>query len=112
MKKSSKCFADNLIPFGIFQALQNLGTAVITLAAGNIVDQLGYFWLETFFVGWLTVALLSGLVIWAVDYSNGGTPEMLNIDNNKTFVQGFLNRTRGQYGNSEMSSYEAVSDRL
>ena len=85
---------------------------MITLAAGNIVDQLGYFWLETFFVGWLTVALLSGLVIWAVDYSNGGTPEMLNIYNNITFVQGFLNRTRGQYGNSEMSSYEAVSDRL
>ena len=58
--------------FGIMQGVQNLGTAVITLAAGNIVDQLGYFWLEIFFMVWLCLALVSGLAIWTRDYSRGG----------------------------------------
>ena len=55
-----------------FQGLQNLGTAVITLAAGSIVDQLGYFWLEIFFLAWLCLALACGLAIWTRDYSTGG----------------------------------------
>ena len=58
--------------FGIMQALQNLGTAVITLGAGNIVDLQGYQGLETFFIGWISVATISALAIWLLDYSNGG----------------------------------------
>ena len=45
---------------------------MITLGAGNIVDLQGYQGLETFFIGWTTVATLSALAIWLLDYSNGG----------------------------------------
>lgn len=58
--------------FGLMQALQNLGTALITLGAGSIVDKFGYFWLELFFVFWLCVALASSVCIWLVDLARGG----------------------------------------
>ena len=32
--------------YGLMQAIQNLGTALITMAAGTIVDEYGYDWLE------------------------------------------------------------------
>merc|ERR1712155_454092 len=32
--------------YGLMQAIQNLGTALITMAAGTIVDEYGYNWLE------------------------------------------------------------------
>ena len=32
--------------YGLMQAIQNLGTALITMAAGTIVDEYGYTWLE------------------------------------------------------------------
>ena len=32
--------------YGLMQAIQNLGTALITMAAGSIVDEYGYDWLE------------------------------------------------------------------
>lgn len=35
------------------QAVQNLGLAVITSAAGYIVDSVGYLLLEVFFLAWL-----------------------------------------------------------
>ena len=49
------------------QALQNLGTALITLGAGWIVDTWGYTHLELFFSGWLLVSLVSGLGVWGLD---------------------------------------------
>ena len=45
---------------------------MITLGAGNIVDLEGYLGLETFFIGWITVATGSALAIWLLDYSHGG----------------------------------------
>jgi len=62
--------------FGLMQALQNLGTALITMGAGTIVDRWGYFWLEIFFIGWLLVALVSAFCIWGIDYS---TTNHLNL---------------------------------
>merc|ERR1712096_93520 len=66
--------------FGIMQALQNLGTALITMGAGTIVDQYGYFWLEVFFIAWLKVSLISAICIWIVDYS---TSKFLNLSAKK-----------------------------
>ena len=63
----------------MFQALQNLGTAVITLGAGNIVDLQGYRGLETFFIGWITVATVSGGAIWLLDYSSGGKYYIISV---------------------------------
>ena len=49
------------------QALQNLGTALITLGAGWIVDTWGYTHLELFLSGWLLASLVSGLGAWGLD---------------------------------------------
>jgi len=58
--------------FGLMQALQNLGTALITLAAGAIVDKLDYVWMEIFFTFWIGIALLCAGTIWLIDYFNKG----------------------------------------
>lgn len=53
--------------FGIMQALQNLGTALITMGAGAIADQYGYMWLELFFSFFLCVSCISSVSIFFVD---------------------------------------------
>jgi len=58
--------------YGLMQAIQNLGTALITMAAGTIVDEYGYTWLEIFFILWLVVALMSTVCIWICDCINNG----------------------------------------
>ena len=54
------------------QAIQNLGLALITLAAGSIVDDYGYYWLEIFFMFWLGLALVSTVCMWIFDCSTSG----------------------------------------
>ncbi len=39
--------------YGIMQAVQNLGMAVVTMMAGRIVDGQGYLVLEVFYLAWL-----------------------------------------------------------
>ena len=58
--------------YGLMQAIQNLGTALITMAAGSIVDEYGYVWLEVFFIGLLGVSLLSTVCIWICDCATNG----------------------------------------
>lgn len=63
--------------YGIMQALQNLGTALIVMAAGSISDTYGYFWLEVFFLFWLVLSLLCIICIWFYDCTYSG---YLNMD--------------------------------
>uniref|UniRef100_A0A0B7AKB9 Lysosomal dipeptide transporter MFSD1 n=1 Tax=Arion vulgaris TaxID=1028688 RepID=A0A0B7AKB9_9EUPU len=58
--------------YGIMQAIQNLGLAVISLVSGILVDQNGYLILEVFFMSWLCVALISSVLLYLVDASKGG----------------------------------------
>eukprot|EP00088_Acartia_fossae_P043034 TRINITY_DN4526_c0_g1_i11.p1 TRINITY_DN4526_c0_g1~~TRINITY_DN4526_c0_g1_i11.p1 ORF type:complete len:594 (+),score=70.30 TRINITY_DN4526_c0_g1_i11:122-1903(+) len=58
--------------YGIMQALQNLGTALIVMAAGSISDNYGYTYLEVFFLGWLVFSLLCIISIWIYDCSTSG----------------------------------------
>ena len=53
---------------GFAQAIQNLGLGLIALAAGEITDDYGYFWLEIFFMGWLCVAIITSVLMWLLDY--------------------------------------------
>lgn len=62
--------------YGIAQAVQNLGLAVITLVAGKIVDSAGYLLLEVFFLGWLCLALITSVVIWILDTNSSGLLNM------------------------------------
>uniref|UniRef100_A0A1I8Q429 Lysosomal dipeptide transporter MFSD1 n=1 Tax=Stomoxys calcitrans TaxID=35570 RepID=A0A1I8Q429_STOCA len=64
--------------YGFCQSVQNLGLAVITILAGLIVDKSGgdHMWLEIFFLGWLTIALISTCVIFAYDRKTKGNLNM------------------------------------
>jgi MFS family permease len=73
--------------FGLMQAVQNLGLAVISLLAGLIVDKDGYLWLEIFFVGWLILATIATVALWL----------------NDSVGEGFLNMTPKQRKDYEMS---------
>ena len=50
------------------KALQNLGLGTISLLVGFIVDALGYFWLEIFFIGCLCLSITASVVMWVLDY--------------------------------------------
>ncbi|CAG5134655.1 unnamed protein product, partial [Candidula unifasciata] len=58
--------------YGIMQAIQNLGLAVISLTTGIIVDKNGYLILEVFFMAWLCMALIASVVLYLVDTARGG----------------------------------------
>eukprot|EP00093_Oithona_nana_P014307 14307.XXX_1090838_1092743_1 [CDS] Oithona nana genome sequencing. len=58
--------------YGLMQAIQNAGLALITMVAGLIVDNHGYIWLELFFIFWLVVALVATIAIWIIDISGDG----------------------------------------
>ena len=67
---------------------------MITLGAGNIVDLQGYLGLETFFIGWITVATISALVIWLLDYSNGGKYDISNFSPPSTLLPSLLSKAK------------------
>ncbi|KAL3847679.1 hypothetical protein ACJMK2_018576 [Sinanodonta woodiana] len=58
--------------YGIMQAIQNLGLAVISLVAGVIVDSNGYLILEVFFLAWLCLALIAAVLLYLADAARGG----------------------------------------
>ncbi|XP_017128498.1 major facilitator superfamily domain-containing protein 1 [Drosophila elegans] len=64
--------------YGFCQSIQNLGLAVITILAGIIVDHSGgeHMWLQLFFMGWLTIALIATGVIWAYNTKHRGNLNM------------------------------------
>ncbi|XP_064541742.1 major facilitator superfamily domain-containing protein 1 [Drosophila montana] len=64
--------------YGFCQSVQNLGLAVITIVAGIIADHSDgdHTWVQLFFMGWLTVALIATGVIWAYDKKHRGNLNM------------------------------------
>jgi len=53
--------------YGLMQSIQNLGLAVISIAAGSIVDAKGYLVLEIFFIACLCLALISCTILFLLD---------------------------------------------
>lgn len=62
--------------YGICQAIQNLGLAVISILTGIIVDEGGYVMVEIFFIGSLSVCLLTTIIVWIVDNAKAGSLNM------------------------------------
>ena len=53
---------------GVAQAMQNIGLAVASILAGVIKDaDETYVWLEIFYIGWVTFAVVSTSLMWFVD---------------------------------------------
>ncbi|XP_062608351.1 major facilitator superfamily domain-containing protein 1-like [Saccostrea cucullata] len=79
--------------YGIMQAIQNLGLAVIAIVAGAIVDSKGYLILEVFFLACLCVALIAAVLLYLVDASKGGK---LNLSAKERRKLAALNSEQGE----------------
>ncbi|KAM6933433.1 lysosomal dipeptide transporter MFSD1 [Xenentodon cancila] len=58
--------------YGFMQSIQNLGLALIAMAAGSILDTRGYLFLEVFFCACICIALIAVVMLYFVDYLKGG----------------------------------------
>ncbi|KAF6725774.1 Major facilitator superfamily domain-containing protein 1 [Oryzias melastigma] len=58
--------------YGFMQSIQNLGLALIAMAAGAILDSRGYLVLEVFFCACICIALIAVVMLYFVDYIKGG----------------------------------------
>ncbi|KAI4465299.1 phosphatidylethanolamine-binding protein [Holotrichia oblita] len=61
--------------YGICQAIQNLGNAVMSILTGIVVKS-GYFSLEMFFLGWLGIALIASMFVWILNTNQKRTLNM------------------------------------
>lgn len=94
--------------YGIAQAVQNLGLAVVSILAGIIVDRGGYFMLEIFFLGWLWVSLIAAVAIWVVDATTSGG--YLNMSANQREKYEEIQRTPESLEREKLLSPESTSD--
>ncbi|XP_063763228.1 major facilitator superfamily domain-containing protein 1 isoform X2 [Eleginops maclovinus] len=69
--------------YGFMQSIQNLGLALIAMAAGAILDTRGYLFLEVFFCVCICVALIAVVMLYFVDYLKGGDLNMSAADRAK-----------------------------
>ncbi|XP_061431290.1 major facilitator superfamily domain-containing protein 1 isoform X1 [Lethenteron reissneri] len=58
--------------YGFMQSIQNLGLAVIAIAAGSILDSSGYLFLELFFCICLCFALIATVLLYLIDLIRDG----------------------------------------
>uniref|UniRef100_A0A8C7LE11 Lysosomal dipeptide transporter MFSD1 n=1 Tax=Oncorhynchus kisutch TaxID=8019 RepID=A0A8C7LE11_ONCKI len=57
--------------YGFMQSIQNLGLALISMAAGSILDNKGYLFLEVFFSACVCLALIAVVMLYFVDCLRG-----------------------------------------
>ncbi|KAJ8368807.1 hypothetical protein SKAU_G00088350 [Synaphobranchus kaupii] len=58
--------------YGFMQSIQNLGLALIAMAAGSILDNSGYLFLEVFFCASVCLALIAVVMLYFVNLLRGG----------------------------------------
>ncbi|OXB63126.1 hypothetical protein ASZ78_000358 [Callipepla squamata] len=58
--------------YGFMQSIQNLGLAVIAIAAGMILDTRGYLFLEVFFSACVSLSLVAVVMLYFVNHLTGG----------------------------------------
>ncbi|XP_056297624.1 major facilitator superfamily domain-containing protein 1 [Pseudoliparis swirei] len=58
--------------YGFMQSIQNLGLALVAMAAGSILDNRGYLVLEVFFCVCICFSLMAVVTLYFVDYLRGG----------------------------------------
>ncbi|XP_076244875.1 lysosomal dipeptide transporter MFSD1 isoform X2 [Calliopsis andreniformis] len=94
--------------YGLAQAAQNLGLAVVSILAGIIVDRGGYFMLEIFFLGWLWISLLTAVAIWVLDIAT--TSGYLNMTPGQREKYEEIRRTPESLEREKLLSPESTSD--
>ncbi|XP_010176887.1 PREDICTED: major facilitator superfamily domain-containing protein 1-like, partial [Mesitornis unicolor] len=58
--------------YGFMQSIQNLGLAIIAIAAGMILDTRGYLFLEVFFSACVCLSLIAVVMLYFVNHFTGG----------------------------------------
>ncbi|XP_030898551.1 lysosomal dipeptide transporter MFSD1 isoform X2 [Melopsittacus undulatus] len=58
--------------YGFMQSIQNLGLAIIAIAAGMILDTRGYLFLEVFFSSCVCLSLIAVVMLYFVNHLRGG----------------------------------------
>ncbi|NWZ20502.1 MFSD1 protein, partial [Asarcornis scutulata] len=58
--------------YGFMQSIQNLGLAIISIAAGVILDTRGYLFLEVFFSACVCLSLIAVVMLYFVNHLTGG----------------------------------------
>ncbi|KAM9231870.1 lysosomal dipeptide transporter MFSD1 isoform 3-T3 [Leptosomus discolor] len=58
--------------YGFMQSIQNLGLAIIAIAAGMILDTKGYLFLEVFFSACVCLSLIAVVMLYFVNHFTGG----------------------------------------
>ncbi|XP_061861450.1 major facilitator superfamily domain-containing protein 1 isoform X4 [Colius striatus] len=58
--------------YGFMQSIQNLGLAIIAIAAGMILDTRGYLFLEVFFSACVCLSLIAVVMLYFVNHLRGG----------------------------------------
>ncbi|XP_049582226.1 lysosomal dipeptide transporter MFSD1 isoform X1 [Syngnathus scovelli] len=58
--------------YGFMQSIQNLGLALIAMAAGAILDNKGYLLLQVFFCSCICIALMAVVMLYLVNFLRGG----------------------------------------
>ncbi|XP_032661396.1 lysosomal dipeptide transporter MFSD1 isoform X2 [Chelonoidis abingdonii] len=58
--------------YGFMQSIQNLGLAIIAIAAGTILDSRGYLFLEVFFSACICLSLIAVVMLYFVNHLTGG----------------------------------------
>ncbi|XP_048810372.1 major facilitator superfamily domain-containing protein 1 isoform X1 [Lagopus muta] len=58
--------------YGFMQSIQNLGLAIISIAAGMILDTRGYLFLEVFFSACVSLSLVAVVMLYFVNHLTGG----------------------------------------
>ncbi|KAF3426730.1 hypothetical protein E2986_01570 [Frieseomelitta varia] len=94
--------------YGIAQAVQNLGLAVVSILAGIIVDHGGYFMLEMFFLGWLWISLITAVAIWVSDAATTGGYLNMTPSQREKYEQ--IQRTPESLEREKLLTSESTSD--
>ncbi|CAB1348818.1 unnamed protein product [Coregonus sp. 'balchen'] len=87
--------------YGFMQSIQNLGLALISMAAGSILDNKGYLFLEVFFCACVCLALIAVVMLYFVDYLRGGD---LNLS-----ASARAKLLKGSNSDSEVERHQRVS---
>lgn len=94
--------------YGIAQAVQNLGLAIVSILAGIIVDRGGYFMLEMFFLGWLWISLITAIAIWMTDIATSGG--YLNMTPSQREKYEEIRRSPESFERAKLLAPESTSD--
>uniref|UniRef100_A0A8C8AEA3 Lysosomal dipeptide transporter MFSD1 n=1 Tax=Otus sunia TaxID=257818 RepID=A0A8C8AEA3_9STRI len=65
--------------YGFMQSIQNLGLAIIAIAAGMILDTRGYLFLEVFFSACVCLSLIAVVMLYFVNHLTGKCFQLLLV---------------------------------